>query len=97
MKEYFQNIKNAFRIVSPQKSILLIAKTGQEKYHWITLIENAINKQIDIRLRWINKEIKELETYHETARISKFIGRIFQPKSHQFKKLKCPWCFGAIN
>lgn len=48
---FIRNIKNAFRIVSPQKPILLIATTAQEKHEWFQLIQSAIQEQVELRAR----------------------------------------------
>eukprot|EP01083_Nonionella_stella_P038841 105598_1 len=85
---FIRNIKNAFRIVSPQKNILLIAQTSKEKHEWFQLIENAIAKQIEQRARWINENYQTLQEYHETARVSKYLGRNSKPKKHELNRVQ---------
>merc|ERR1712130_1031506 len=85
---FIRNIKNAFRIVSPQKNIILIAETSKEKHEWFQLIQSAINKQIEQRARWINENYNILQEYHETARVSKYLGRDSKPKKHELHRIQ---------
>ncbi len=85
---FIKNIKNAFRIVSPQKPILLIATTAQEKHEWFQLISSAISEQVELRARWINENYQILQEYHETARVSKYLGRIIKPKKHELDRVQ---------
>ena len=83
-----RNLKNMFRVNSPQKSVLLMAKTAQEKHEWYQLIEGAITKQEEQRARWINENYQTLQEYHETARVSKFVGRTSKPKKHELHRVQ---------
>ncbi|ETO20370.1 hypothetical protein RFI_16848, partial [Reticulomyxa filosa] len=51
---FVRNIKNAFRIVSPQKPIILIAETAQEKREWFQVMQTSIEEQTEFRTRWMN-------------------------------------------
>eukprot|EP00483_Globobulimina_turgida_P001521 UN01523 len=85
---FIRNIKNAFRIVSPQKPILLIATTAQEKHEWFQLISSAISEQVELRARWINENYQTLQEFHETARVSKYLGRCVKPKKHELDRVQ---------
>jgi len=85
---FIRNIKNAFRIVSPQKPILLIATTAQEKHEWFQLIQSAIQEQVELRARWINENYQTLQEFHETARVSKYLGRVIKPKKHELDRVQ---------
>jgi len=85
---FIHNVKNAFRIVSPQKPILLIASTVQEKREWFMMIQQAIQQQIENRTRWINENIASLESIHETARLSRYCGRYIPPKKHELQRVQ---------
>lgn len=80
---FMRNVKNCFRLVSPQKPILLIATTAQEKREWFQLIQSAILEQEEQRARWINSQISNLQEFDDTARTSKFCGRQVPPKKHE--------------
>ncbi|ETO29400.1 Rho guanine nucleotide exchange factor [Reticulomyxa filosa] len=75
-----RNVKNGFRIISPQKAIFLFAETTQEKREWFQAIQYAISEQIEFRTRWMND-------MHPTAQISQFIGRTVGPK-HELKRVQ---------
>jgi len=85
---FIRNVKNAFRIVSPQKPILLIASTAQEKHEWFQLIQSAIQEQVELRARWINANFDKLQEDHETARISKYLGRDAPKKKHERERVQ---------
>jgi len=83
-----RKLKNLFRVISPQKSILLMAETSREKHEWFQLMEGAIAKQEEQRARWINENYQTLQEYHETARVSKFVGRTSKPKKHELHRVQ---------
>jgi len=85
---FVRGVKNAFRIISPQKNIILIAETSKEKHEWFQLIESAIEKQMEHRARWINENYQTLQEYHESARVSKFLGRNAKPKKHELLRVQ---------
>ena len=85
---FVRNIKNAFRVISPQKNIILIAETSKEKHEWFQLIDNAISKQIEQRERWINENYQSLQEYHKTAQVSKYLGRESKPKKHELHRVQ---------
>ncbi|ETO22151.1 Rho guanine nucleotide exchange factor, partial [Reticulomyxa filosa] len=85
---FVRNIKNAFRIVSPQKPIILIAETAQEKREWFQAIQNSIEEQAEARNRWVNENINSLQDMHATAQISQYIGRTVGPKRHELKRVQ---------
>ena len=81
-------VKNAFRIISPQKSVLLIATTNKEKHEWFQMIEAAINRETEVRARWINENYQSLQEYHQTARVSKYLGRDRKMKKHELHRIQ---------
>merc|ERR1711971_494537 len=65
-----------------------IATTAQEKHEWFQLIQSAITEQVELRARWINEKINTLQEFHETARVSKYLGRDSTPKKHELDRVQ---------
>jgi hypothetical protein len=49
-------LRNAWKLVSPQKSITVFANTEQQKSEWIEAIQAAIQSVVEHRKIWIQRK-----------------------------------------
>uniref|UniRef100_A0A6A7G2U5 Brefeldin A-inhibited guanine nucleotide-exchange protein n=1 Tax=Hirondellea gigas TaxID=1518452 RepID=A0A6A7G2U5_9CRUS len=104
-----RNLRNAWKVISPQKSITVFASTEQQKSEWIEAIQAAIDSVIKHRRIWMRhgklRNAKPGTTPAESQLMSAFIGRSYpddlrDQKSDFREEQPCKLCvrpFGVIR
>jgi len=79
-----ERYEHVFTLVSPQKTIHLVAKDEKEKKEWMESINKNIQEYIELRDTWINDEVN---TNSKSTRMSQLYSRYLGRKSkfHPFE------------
>eukprot|EP01084_Bolivina_argentea_P072466 131576_1 len=80
-----------FKIVSPQKNILLVAVDVMDKNKWFELINKQITEEIELREKWIKENEDMLRGYDKYDKvnigISKYLSRVICYKMHELERI----------
>jgi len=56
---YFANVRHCFKVDSPQKPIILVCSSQEEKNHWRKVVRDAIKECLNDREKWIVQNVPD--------------------------------------
>merc|ERR1719499_1344305 len=81
---YYQQVRYCFKVDSPQKPIILVCESQEQKNHWKQIIREAIRECLRSREMWIHSNIPD--HVDEARAKASYIMRKIEPMDFEIRK-----------